>query len=304
MENIQQVYVINLKECKNRLRNVQANLAEFDIPYTIWNATKGRDMSPHEIEKYTTKTCRSLLCNHGTIGCFMSHMLLWNHIVDSFHSSGKQWFLVLEDDAKIVKGFKENLNEVFADLENWHVLQKDEPYPEFIHLACHVLCKERKITDHIFKTRVVNTTRAYLISKEGAAKLSHFFKKVNYHVDTAITFHNIFYKSLAYYTTKTFVESNDAMVSTIGSKSFPRLIPDIFNAFYIKFMHSDSIHIIYDSPIASFERTVDLNILIVAFMAIILVLVANKMYIWASIYVLVEIIYFLIAISRKTKMSC
>lgn len=301
MENITETFVINLKECKKRMAAIDRNLTDQNIRYTRWEAVKGKDMNIADIHENTSMVCRKFLCNNGIIGCFMSHKLLWKHIANKYGNDNFTWFLVLEDDAKLVNCFLDNLANVFHDMHDW---PNDLMYPEFIHLACNIFCNLGTITPHIFHSVVVNTTRAYLISAAGASKLVGIFRTINYHVDASLSINQIFHKNLGYYTTNNFVTNNDGQVSSISANSFPRILPDFLNLLLVKGMGFDAVNILFESPIASFEKTINVNIAVCIFILVIAVLVAKGLYIGASVYVIIEILYYIIAQNIKENNEC
>lgn len=300
MEN---TFVINLKECKKRMNSLGKNLNEFGIRYERWDATKGSKMTAQEKRKNASYLCRNILCNNGTIGCHMSHLRLWKHISERYGCDKYIWFMILEDDAKIGADFVENLSGVFDDLRIWD--HDKNKYPEFIHLSCNGLCNIGfRITPHILSSSIVTTTRAYLISAAGACKLIDKIKVIQYHVDMYLTLQQLFDKSLAYYITANYVDNNDDFSSTISSNTFPRVLLDIINIF-LYYTGLDEYHICFNSAIMSFPRVIDLNIMIIIFVVLIAVLLAKKQYLMASIYICIEVIYYLMQrfIKKKTS-SC
>lgn len=300
MDGIEDVFVINLKECTERLAAISQNLKEFEIRYTVWDAIKGKDLSNSELAKYTSSVCNTFLCNHGMIGCHLTHILLWNTIAKKYGNDKHKWFIILEDDAYLRKGFVDNVNNIIADLRNWEQITNSH-FPDFIHLACHVFCREHKVTPQIFTSHIINTTRGYMISARGARILSELFTKVYYHVDMMLTINQIINNSLAYYTTHSFIDSRDDHVSSIGGKTFPRVLPDILNKIIPE---TTAFHILYETPFMSFRKIIDINVLVVVFVLIVAVLAAKKYYIIAGVYVLFEILYFILALKQRKKRSC
>ena len=299
MENITETFVINLKECKKRLYNIDKNLGHFGIKYNVWIATKGSDLTESELNKHTSYICKNIICNNGIIGCHMSHLLLWKHIAKNHGNSPNKWFLILEDDAEIEPRFIENLQGVFKDISNWK-----NALPEFVHLSCETFCKEKKVSDYLFKSSLINTTRAYMLSAAGAYKLSQAFIKIHYHVDVMMSIKYNLFNIIEYYTTNNFVKANDNMQSTVSANSFPRLIPDIVTNILNALGVNETFHIVYDSSIISIDRTVNINIMVFVFITIIGLLLADKMYLLAVVYVVIEVAYWVLIKSLYQKMPC
>ena len=95
------------------------------------------------------------------------------------------WFIILEDDAKIIPGFHENLARVFDDLRKWPI--EIHNFPEIIHLACMDVCNAFPVMDNLYSLQVFATTRAYAISLSGARKLAASMTNITYHVDIMIS---------------------------------------------------------------------------------------------------------------------
>lgn len=287
MQNILETFVINLKESKERLSRFDQNMKEQGITYTRWEATKGKDLSNHELKERVSFLCRNLLCSPGIIGCYLSHLEIWKHIA----SKNKEgWYMIFEDDAKIIEGFNENLEGVFEDLRKWDHKNR---YPEVIHLS-NDMNLFVKSSSTLYKTPVFNTMRGYMVSNVGARKLVSLMDRlVNYHIDMTITIKQMVWNSVSIYSSKSYVLSNDNFESTLGNhKTFPRLFPDIANFVIRAFNLSNSVHILYDSAVIG-----NYNLLITVFLLITSVLLAQKKYWAAAAYIFVEVAYYYARIS-------
>lgn len=299
MNNIHDVFVINLKKCTNRLASLTKNMNDYGIKFKTWDAVNGKDLPYSVIKQRTSYLCRQFLCNAGTIGCHLSHLNLWQFIADNYGSDPDVWFIVLEDDSTIMDGFKQNIANIFNEMKQWPIGYR---YPEFIHLSCNFMCKTKIVTPSIYLSTVFNTTRAYLISAKGASKLVRNIKKVHYHVDAYLTFRQIFYANLAYYTTNVFIGNNDHLVSTISHNTFPRSLPLLLNALIPT--QSNHLHIIYESQILTLNNTIPINITILFSIFFLAILLANRLYIASSVYLIFEVVCFLISISHTKETTC
>lgn len=303
--NIENTFVINLKECKKRLASISKNLHEHGIDFERWDATKGSTLGRDEMIANTSPVCRNFLCNNGTIGCHISHMRLWKQISEKYGCEPERWFLVFEDDAKVDAAFMKNIAGVMSDLKMWKRDGEGAPYPEFINLACNKICSiGTQVTPHIHTSYVVTTTRAYLISGTGACKLADKIRVVNYHVDVYLTIQQLLDNTLAYYGTKNYVGNNDALVSTISSNTFPRIVPDLLNVFLV-WVEADEYHILYNSPVLSFVQVINVNVMVLLFIFVIAWLVAKGKTILACVYILAEICYYWWGVvGRKAGAGC
>lgn len=300
MDNIRETFVINLKHCTNRLEAISTNLKENRIEFTVWDAVDGKKLTQDEIDENTTFICRKFLCNYGIVGCHLSHLYLWKHIVSKYGMDENKWFLILEDDAKLLPGFLENLTNIMNDLKHWKSTKHS--YPELIHLSCDECKNEQEVTPYLFTSKKFITTRGYMVSVKGAYKLSKILDIVKYHVDMALMYHQCRYNNLSYYISNNFVGSNDNRVSTIGGKTFPRLMPDILNK--IIPLSDNPYHVFYDGPVFSINMRFDVNICIIVLLFILVVLLIIKLYLIAFLYVLFEVLYYLISRSKQVKKKC
>jgi hypothetical protein len=143
-----------------------------------------------------------------------------------------------------------------------------------------------------------------LISAAGASKLIRIFPTINYHVDASISINQILHRNLGYYTTNNFVTNNDGQISSISINSFPRILPDFLNLLLVKGLGFDAVNILFESPVVSFEKTINVNIAVFIFILIVAFLIAKGLYTWASMYVLIEIIYYTVTQKMKGNNEC
>jgi len=296
MDNIQQVYCVNLPECTNRLKNFDDNMREHNIHYTLWKATKGKEISNEDIKQYTSFICRKFTCTHGSIGCYLSHLKLWKHIQAHFQNEN-QFFLIFEDDSFIDESFLTNIQDIFDDLKSWEFSSRN-PYPEYINLASSFSPGKKKVTEHLSRSFIVNGTSAYLVSRKGIDTLiKNLDKRVHYHVDFTLTAHNIASDSLAYYTTNNYVVNNDNFNSSI-SNTYPKLAPLILNYLLSVFRVNNHTHILYDSALVTFARTISCNIFVVLYVVLIALFVFYKKYGWLVLLVIAEIVADIISFNK------
>lgn len=297
MNNITEVFVINLDKCKQRLKSFDQNMKQYNIKYTRWDATYGKELSKDYIKQKTTTWCNHV-CNHGIIGCHLSHINLWKYIQQKYQNNNNKWFIIFEDDAHIKQNFIDNLEKVFHDLKHWNYINR---YPELIHLSSEVLYNIYPITPNIFKSPLVNTTRGYMINIQGIKKLLNIFIKVNYHVDIMMSLNNLINNDIAYYTTKPLVINQDNNNSIITMNTIPRTFPDIFN---ILFGSQNSMRLVYDGPIFTIHRNISINILIFISIILIAFLLVKKLYIILALYIIIEILYIILCNYKKIDTKC
>lgn len=116
------IYVINLKSRPDKKIKAISELNYHDIKRIFIEAIDGRNLEIDGIRfdqiYKQNNTYRKL--RRGEIGCFLSHIVCWNLILNS----GKSYGMVLEDDVVFVDNFKYLFNKEFKivrDLD-WDIL--------------------------------------------------------------------------------------------------------------------------------------------------------------------------------------
>jgi glycosyl transferase family 25 len=102
------IHIINLKKSVDRLDNVKKVMNKYNLKFNIFDAIYGKELSQEEVNENTNIFCRTLLCNNGIIGCAMSHINLWNQLLED---KNNDTYLILEDDIHDID--IEQLNNLF-----------------------------------------------------------------------------------------------------------------------------------------------------------------------------------------------
>ena len=176
-------YIINMQGCEERWEATQKQLTNLHLTAERFEATIGKNLSEQEIlnwycpKKNKKRYNRDLTL--GEIGCYVSHMRIWQKIVDENIS----FCVVLEDDLSIKASLKDVVD-VAIKLNNWDLikLSNDRNFP-FIDSAI----LENNLTVGNYK-KAPNGTQGYIITLSGAKKLLQrkpFFRPV----DVDIQFH-------------------------------------------------------------------------------------------------------------------
>lgn len=103
-----QIFLINLKRSTIRFEQMDQQLKSLDIPYILFEAIDGHNLTEKHLEQYSSK--HSFLLHNrdllkGEIGCALSHIELYQKIV----KENIPISIILEDDLIIKKEFKEFL---------------------------------------------------------------------------------------------------------------------------------------------------------------------------------------------------
>lgn len=161
------IYVISLKKCLNRRDLMQKHLKK--INFKFFDAIDGRNMNENEKE-YSEKLFENNL-SLGEKGCFLSHLALWEKIVNS----GNKYTLILEDDAIINSDY---LNDKKLQTLLQQLIEKTKDF-DFMYIGHLMEIPGILINSYNENITIHNTVSArglhgYLISLEGAKKLIGF----------------------------------------------------------------------------------------------------------------------------------
>jgi GR25 family glycosyltransferase involved in LPS biosynthesis len=187
-------YVINLKRREDRLKKFMDICPYKDVvPFYGFDGkfieTNEKGMEYFEIFK---KFPHKLLV--GEIGCYISHLLLWQSLVES----NSDMIMIFEDDAIFNENFLSYMAKIEKELPN--IINKGILYIG----GCFIPNYEIKhtgmyITDNIYEhdyskpsfvyTDFERTTHAYIITRQCAQKLLYVFSRgiiIHYPVDNWI----------------------------------------------------------------------------------------------------------------------
>lgn len=193
---INQAYVINLDKRPDRWEDIQLNFSETGIKLNRWTGVLGTDLSDKQISEITTPFCNAM-CSYSMIGCALSHIGIWRHIVKNNLTN----VLVLEDDAYPVDNFNALLKEYWKQVpKGWDMLylgclgtcEKNEIVNTLYAIRTgkknKKIYKDGKLMKNVYKPAGPFATHAYMISNKGAKKLLNHdaFKKISYHIDSVI----------------------------------------------------------------------------------------------------------------------
>lgn len=275
---ISDVYVINLLHCKNRIAQFDKHMRSNGISYKIWDAIDGRHLSQSYIDSVSGLLCNKILCTRGLIGCHLSHLTLWQHILDTYSITynTNQWFMIFEDDITTKPGFVTAIRAIIQDLDTHNPVWHNNKYPDFIHLGCALLCANPllQVTDNLFKSTLVTGMTAYMVSLSGIKNiLSYMQSTVKFHIDVVLTLHQLFHNRLSYYSTRNLISHDDNGISTNSINTYPKL-----PAIIVRYV-SPMTHAISNSTIFTIVKT-SFNIWILPYIIIVIALLVSKRYFW------------------------
>jgi GR25 family glycosyltransferase involved in LPS biosynthesis len=212
MENIDNVYVINLDSSTERLEQMNKQMNILGKPFTRVSAVNGKTLSNEEINNVTNLACR-YFCTNTMIGIFLSHKKVWQTIIEN----NDKYALVMEDDCVLVDTFQTDLKNSLNELD------EIDPEWDFLYLGCFGACSSDRNYDMIVKIQMfgvpkINKTcpcsckkqdcklcyhrhkytfipeaptgfHCYIISNKCAKRMVDLIDKVTYHVDVEFLNH-------------------------------------------------------------------------------------------------------------------
>lgn len=107
-------FVINLDKDVKRMKKLDKKLKKESINYHRFPAIYGKNVSEKEKEKYI-KTNK---LNDGQIGCLLSHVKIWENIINNNKYMDNDNFIIFEDDIIPVKKFNKKLSQYMKQLNN------------------------------------------------------------------------------------------------------------------------------------------------------------------------------------------
>ena len=166
---VDMIYIINLKERKDRFKNVLDQLTKFKVKnYKIYPGLKPNfnEINPMLYLNYSTH----LSINHrkyiiGATGCKLSHRNIIKEAMDMNYN----YIMILEDDFQFMPNFLSNLNNFIRKVNNlkWDMIYlggnfKSKPIKDF--------CSNTK-EKNIYKCKNISCTHSYILRKNLFSKI-------------------------------------------------------------------------------------------------------------------------------------
>ena len=226
------IYIINLDKSKDRLDNITKYFNKYQLKFNRFSAVYGKELDGETLEEKSSFLCRIFLCNHGIIGCALSHIRLWEKLASDFNTD---YYIIMEDDITFGDNFKPVINEIDS-IKNKLDFDILSLHCGGIEINCYQYQYIYELSNNVIIGRSIYplTTASYIISKKGAIKLLSLFKKINYHVDFEIA-RNIFQNNINYMTlNKNLIVTNMELDTTIGSINNKSIIMNLLTIFNLK----------------------------------------------------------------------
>ena len=162
------VYVINMADNQRRMTKAARDLEAAGIPFERFDAIVGRDISAARISEVYDANANRRDFRHpllpGELGCYLSHIALWQKIVEGGHDGA----FLLEDDFEAQSHLKAVLSKLSKDDRPWDLVKLYARRP-----AAKVVASEKLVegVDLVEPYQIPNTTLGYAIRRSAAEKL-------------------------------------------------------------------------------------------------------------------------------------
>ena len=170
------------------MKRMHAKLAQQGLSYTRIEGVPGELVRNHPL---VSGFCQQA-CTDGMIGCAMSHIHAWKHVVAKGLSSA----LILEDDAVFVPNFKAKLAVCMEELPgDWDVLlggcvlcNKENEYKGIYNLTVPFIraVAQNQATASsgtLYPPEFFLGTHCYVVSQRGARNLLSMITRIRFHID-------------------------------------------------------------------------------------------------------------------------
>jgi len=301
MDYIDNVYVINMKESKDRLQNMTNQIPIIGKPFIRIPATIGKNLNFKDIKDQTTFFCRNF-CSLSMIGIFMSHYKTWQTILEN----NDKYALIMEDDCELIPDFQKELKKVLDELF------KVDPDFDFLYLSCGGACdiqKDYNIINLFQKYAITNVIpkngskhnkysfipevpigfNCYIVSNNCVKKLLKYMKIISYHVD--ITFLNFQDKFKIYASSKLLAYQHSTSTQSTQTEPFPIILNKILDNYKCKKKISYSYYM--SAPLFSiYKFNFTTYLLIIILIALIIPKPFKQLFLYFIwLYLIIELLY-------------
>ena len=215
MENIiNKIYCINLDFDKERYEKVEDQFKLHNLTVERFSGIVGSTIKQEDYPNIIKKNSILLKNKCGSTGCYLSHMIIWDKILEN---PNIEIALILEDDIILHKNFKKKfVNNYNLTPDNW----------ELLYLGTGKM-KGTKINSNIIKPKIGNYigynngTFGYMIKRSAINKIKKLILPINNKtIDNNIR--SNFHKIKAYYFIDNIIKHNYNFSQT--KKNFDKII--------------------------------------------------------------------------------
>ena len=167
------IYCVNLDCDQERFEYVKQQFNKHNLEVTRFPGILGSEIKEQDYPKYIKKDSILLKNKCGSVGCYLSHIKIWDQILESDDINRA---LILEDDIDLDRDFNQKLEKYYKQVpENW----------DLIYLGTGKM-KGTNITNQIIKPSVGNYvghnngTFGYIIKKSSIPKLKKLILPIDH----------------------------------------------------------------------------------------------------------------------------
>jgi len=170
---IDKIYCVNLDCDHERFKYVKQQFEKLNLEVTRFPGILGSEIKPGDYPEYIKKDSWLLKNKCGSVGCYLSHIKIWDEILESENINQA---LILEDDIDLDIDFNQKLEKYYQQVpDNW----------DLIYLGTGKM-KGNNITKKIMKPKVGNYigynngTFGYIIKKSSIHKLKKLILPIDH----------------------------------------------------------------------------------------------------------------------------
>lgn len=168
--NVPHIFCVTLEDSIERINSAKLQLDNLNLKYDLFY---GIDGSKTNLKVIDDNDWDPIQMNSGRIGCFLSHLILWNHI---FYSNYDE-VLILEDDFIFNVSFDIILKYKSELPVDWDLF--------FVGYCCENETKIKSISENIMTCDGI-CTHGYFINKKCISKLLPLILPVNLPIDVKL----------------------------------------------------------------------------------------------------------------------
>ena len=161
------IFCVTLKESEYRIEMAKKEFERHNLSYEFFYGINGNNTN---LKVINDNEWEHTQMNSGRIGCFLSHFILWNHIL----YSGYDDVLILEDDFILDVSFDKILEYKHELPIDWYLF--------FVGYCCETDTKMKSISENIMTGDGI-CTHGYFINKKCISKLLHIIFPIDLPID-------------------------------------------------------------------------------------------------------------------------
>ena len=178
-----ELLVISLDDAHERRRRLEDSLAPHNLSYHWVKAVDARGWSQDELASHCDETALFYNLSYdpipGSVGCYLSHLRAFQHLIDSPHQAA----IILEDDAELTSEFAVHLPALEQVADNIDVIFLCDRRPKRPSVIVGTTSSGLSLC---FKKYANIGANGYVIHRTAAAKILSDYQKFGLEIDTLL----------------------------------------------------------------------------------------------------------------------